>query len=126
MEKISSVWIWNMLHGLQLNLRLLTPELLLLKKIYLEYICIEWLQKYVSYGGETLERKARPEVSIFHKHSSPLATGFYPEEVMITWQRDGEIMHENVELGETLPNPDGSFQKRSILRVSPEDLQKHN
>ncbi|XP_047663619.1 class I histocompatibility antigen, Non-RT1.A alpha-1 chain-like isoform X2 [Tachysurus fulvidraco] len=100
------------------------------EKLYLENICIEWLQKYVSYGRETLERKACPEVSVFHKHSSPdvvcHATSFYPEEVMITWQRDGENMHENVELRETLPNQDESFQKRSILRVSPEDLQKHN
>ncbi|XP_047663621.1 class I histocompatibility antigen, F10 alpha chain-like isoform X1 [Tachysurus fulvidraco] len=100
------------------------------EKLYLENICIDWLQKYVTYGRETLERKARPEVSVFHKHSSTdvvcHATGFYPEEVMITWQRDGEVMHENVELRESLPNQDGSFQKRSILRVSPEDLKKHN
>ncbi|XP_060753287.1 class I histocompatibility antigen, F10 alpha chain-like isoform X1 [Tachysurus vachellii] len=98
------------------------------QKFYLENICIKWLQKYVTYGRETLERKARPEVSVFHKHSSVVchATGFYPKEVNITWQRDGEVMHENVELRETLPNQDGSFQKRSILRVSPEDLQKHN
>ncbi|XP_027029980.2 class I histocompatibility antigen, F10 alpha chain-like [Tachysurus fulvidraco] len=100
------------------------------EKLYLENTCIDWLQKYVFYSSETLERKARPEVSVFHKHSSPdvvcHATGFYPEEVMITWQRNGEVMHENVELRETLPNQDGSFQKRSILRVSPEDLQKHN
>ncbi|XP_053466601.1 BOLA class I histocompatibility antigen, alpha chain BL3-7-like [Ictalurus furcatus] len=30
-----------------------------------------------------------------------------------------------MELRETLPNQDGSFQKRSILTVSAEDLQKH-
>ncbi|KAK2836232.1 hypothetical protein Q7C36_014101 [Tachysurus vachellii] len=100
------------------------------EKFYLENICIKWLQKYVTYSRETLERKDRPEVSVLYKHPSPdvvcHATGFYPKEVMITWQRDGEVMYENVELRETLPNQDGSFQKRSILRVSPEDLQKHN
>ncbi|KAF4074722.1 hypothetical protein AMELA_G00242530 [Ameiurus melas] len=44
---------------------------------------------------------------------------------MITWQKDGEDVYEDVDLGETLPNQDGSFQKRSILTVSAEDLQKH-
>ncbi|XP_053336801.1 BOLA class I histocompatibility antigen, alpha chain BL3-7-like [Clarias gariepinus] len=44
---------------------------------------------------------------------------------MITWQKDGEDVHEDVELRETLPNQDGSFQKRSILKVPAEELQKH-
>ncbi|KAF7687720.1 hypothetical protein HF521_014948 [Silurus meridionalis] len=34
--------------------------------------------------------------------------------------------YEDVELREMLPNQDGSFQKRSILKVSAEKLQKHN
>ncbi|KAF5880249.1 BOLA class I histocompatibility antigen, alpha chain BL3-7-like, partial [Clarias magur] len=72
----------------------------------------------------------RPEVSVFHKHSpSPEvvchATGFLPKAVMITWQKDGEDVHEDVELRETLPNQDGSFQKRNILKVPAEELQKH-
>ncbi|XP_060763807.1 BOLA class I histocompatibility antigen, alpha chain BL3-7-like isoform X3 [Neoarius graeffei] len=99
-------------------------------KNYLENICIEWLKKYVSYGRETLERKVRPEASVFHKYSpSPEvvchATGFFPKAVMITWQKDGEDLIEDVELTETLPNQDGSFQKRSILKVPAEELQKH-
>ncbi|KAF4074718.1 hypothetical protein AMELA_G00242440 [Ameiurus melas] len=71
-----------------------------------------------------------PTASVFQKHSSSPevvchATGFFPETVMITWQKDGEDVYEDVDLGETLPNQDGSFQKRSILTVSAEDLQKH-
>ncbi|KAG7318641.1 hypothetical protein KOW79_018396 [Hemibagrus wyckioides] len=53
------------------------------------------------------------------------ATGFFPKEVNITWRKDGEDVNEDVELRETLPNQDGSFQKRSILKVPAEDLQKH-
>ncbi|XP_053509780.1 BOLA class I histocompatibility antigen, alpha chain BL3-7-like isoform X2 [Ictalurus furcatus] len=99
-------------------------------KNYLEKECIEWLQKYVAYGRETLERKVPPTASVFQKHSSSPevvchATGFFPKTVMITWQKDGEDVHEDVELRETLPNQDGSFQKRSILTVPAEDLQKH-
>ncbi|KAF7687721.1 hypothetical protein HF521_014949 [Silurus meridionalis] len=44
---------------------------------------------------------------------------------MIFWKKDGEDVYEDVELRETLPNQDGSFQKRSILKVSAEKLQKH-
>ncbi|XP_053085099.1 BOLA class I histocompatibility antigen, alpha chain BL3-7-like isoform X4 [Pangasianodon hypophthalmus] len=100
-------------------------------KSYLENDCIDWLKKYVSNGRETLERKVRPEASAFQKHSpSPEvvchATGFFPKAVVISWQEDGEEVHENVALRETLPNQDGSFQKRSILTVPAEELQKHN
>ncbi|KAM9447096.1 BOLA class I histocompatibility antigen, alpha chain BL3-7-like [Clarias gariepinus] len=71
-----------------------------------------------------------PEVSLFHKHSpSPEvvchATGFFPKALNTTWQKDGEDVHEDVELRETLPNQDGSFQRRSILKVPAEELQKH-
>ncbi|KAK2845901.1 hypothetical protein Q7C36_010755 [Tachysurus vachellii] len=99
-------------------------------KNFLEYACIDWLNMFVSYGRETLERKVRPTASVFHKHSpSPEvvchATGFFPKAVMIFWRKDGEEVHEDVDLRETLPNQDGSFQKRSILKVPAEELQKH-
>ena len=47
-------------------------------------------------------------------------TGFYPRGVMVTWQRNGEELDVDVELGETVPNEDGTFQTRSHLRVKPE------
>ncbi|KAG7318630.1 hypothetical protein KOW79_018385 [Hemibagrus wyckioides] len=97
---------------------------------YLEKECIEWLEKFVTYGRETLERKVPPTASVIQKHSpSPEvvchATGFFPKAVNITWRKDGEDVNEDVELRETLPNQDGSFQKRSILKVPADDLQKH-
>ncbi|XP_035382105.1 H-2 class I histocompatibility antigen, Q8 alpha chain-like isoform X3 [Electrophorus electricus] len=70
-----------------------------------------------------------PEVTLFQKDSSsPVvchATGFFPKGVAIFWQKNGEDLRENVELTETLPNQDGTYQKRSILTVSPEDLNKN-
>ncbi|XP_026888637.2 H-2 class I histocompatibility antigen, Q7 alpha chain-like [Electrophorus electricus] len=99
-------------------------------KDYLQNTCIEWLQKYVSYGRDTLERKDPPVVNLFQKDSSSTvvchATGFFPRGVMISWQKNGEELYENVELTETLPNQDGTFQKRSILTVSPEELHKND
>ncbi|KAG9261547.1 H-2 class I histocompatibility antigen, Q9 alpha chain-like [Astyanax mexicanus] len=95
-------------------------------KNYLENTCVEWLLKYVSYGRSTLERK---EVSVFQKDSSsPVvchATGFFPKAVMISWQKNGEELNEDVELRETLPNQDGTFQKRSILTLTPEELKNN-
>ncbi|KAM9446952.1 H-2 class I histocompatibility antigen, Q7 alpha chain-like isoform 1-T1 [Clarias gariepinus] len=101
------------------------------RKIYLSTICIKRMKLYVSYGRETLEKKVCPEVSVFQKHSSSPevvchVTGFFPKAVMITWHKDREDVHEDVELRQTLPNQDGSFQKRSILKVPAEELQKHN
>ncbi|KAF5891796.1 BOLA class I histocompatibility antigen, alpha chain BL3-7-like isoform X1, partial [Clarias magur] len=100
-------------------------------KNFLERVCIDLLKYYTSHRNHTLDMQVRPEVSVFQKHSSPspevvcLATGFFPKALNITWQKDGEDVHEDVELRETLPNQDGSFQKRSILKVPAEELQKH-
>ncbi|KAL7836193.1 hypothetical protein AOLI_G00274770 [Acnodon oligacanthus] len=44
---------------------------------------------------------------------------------MISWQKNGEDLHEDVELRETLLNQDGTFQKRSVLTVSPEELNRN-
>ncbi|XP_046698318.1 BOLA class I histocompatibility antigen, alpha chain BL3-6-like [Silurus meridionalis] len=98
-------------------------------KNFLEHDCIDLLNTFVNYGRETLKRKVRPETSLFQKEASPEvvcdATGFCPKALNISWQKDGEDVHVNVELRETLPNQDGSFQKRCILNVSAEELQKH-
>ncbi|KAF5890021.1 BOLA class I histocompatibility antigen, alpha chain BL3-7-like isoform X1, partial [Clarias magur] len=100
-------------------------------KDFLENDCIDRLKMFMSYSSKTLERKVHPEVSVFQKHSSPSpelvchATGFFPKALNITWQKDGEDVHEDVALRETLPNQDGSFQKRSILKVSSMKLWIH-
>ncbi|KAI4890191.1 hypothetical protein NFI96_024180 [Prochilodus magdalenae] len=98
------------------------------QKNFVDTICIEWLKKYVDFGKETLNTKVRPEVSLLKKDSSPVvchATGFYPKAVTISWQKNGEDLDEDVELRETLPNLDNTFQKRNILTVSSEELDKH-
>ncbi|KAG9330193.1 hypothetical protein JZ751_026110 [Albula glossodonta] len=84
------------------------------RKNYLTQICVEWLKKYVS---------------VFQKDSSsPVvchATGFFPRGIMVTWQRDGEEVQEDVELGMTQPNGDGNFQITSRLTVKPEDTHTY-
>nr|XP_055076109.1 major histocompatibility complex class I-related gene protein isoform X2 [Misgurnus anguillicaudatus] len=99
------------------------------RKAYLEKECIEWLRKYVSYGKNTLERKAAPQVSLLQKDSSsPVichATGFYPSNIMMTWKKNQDDHNEDVEVSSTLPNADGSFQKSISLSVKPEEWKKN-
>nr|QHB49880.1 MHC class I antigen [Ctenopharyngodon idella] len=98
-------------------------------KGYLENTCIEWLKKYVAYGKDTLERKVSPQVSLLQKDpSTPVtchATGFYPSGVTITWQKNGQDHDEDVDLGELLPNEDGSFQRMSTLNVGPDEWKNN-
>uniref|UniRef100_A0A3B3SYM5 Ig-like domain-containing protein n=1 Tax=Paramormyrops kingsleyae TaxID=1676925 RepID=A0A3B3SYM5_9TELE len=99
-------------------------------KSYLTQTCTEWLKKYVSYGKSTLERTVRPEVSLLQKDpSSPVTchtTDFFPKGIVVTWRKDGVDMHSDVEVGETLPNGDGTFQITSKLTMKPEDWKMNS
>ncbi|XP_059206428.1 H-2 class I histocompatibility antigen, Q9 alpha chain-like [Centropristis striata] len=101
-------------------------------KHYITQICPEWLKKYVNFGRSSLLRKDLPSVSLLQKTpSSPVschATGFYPDGAMMFWRKDGEELHEDVELGEILPNHDGSFQMSvdlDLSSVKPEDWTRY-
>ncbi|KAM9446936.1 class I histocompatibility antigen, Non-RT1.A alpha-1 chain-like isoform 1-T2 [Clarias gariepinus] len=100
------------------------------QKHYMENGCIDLMKLLKAHCRETLERKVHPEVSVFQKHSpSPEvvchATGFFPKALHITWQKDGEDVEKDVMISEMLHNQDGSFQRRIILKVPAEELQKH-
>ncbi|XP_035848684.1 major histocompatibility complex class I-related gene protein-like isoform X5 [Sander lucioperca] len=92
------------------------------RKHFLTQECPEWLKKYVNYGRSSLLRTDLPSVSLLQKSpSSPVschATGFYPDRAMMFWRKDGEELHEDVDLGEILPNHDGSFQMSVDLDLS--------
>ncbi|XP_067282388.1 DLA class I histocompatibility antigen, A9/A9 alpha chain [Pseudorasbora parva] len=98
-------------------------------KQYFSTECIEWLKKYLQYGKNSLQKTVSPQVSLLQKDSSsPMmchVTGFYPKEVSITWQRNGQDHDEDVDLGELLPNEDGTFQKTSTLRVTADERKKN-
>uniref|UniRef100_A0A3B3QNR5 Ig-like domain-containing protein n=1 Tax=Paramormyrops kingsleyae TaxID=1676925 RepID=A0A3B3QNR5_9TELE len=70
------------------------------------------------------------KVSLLQKDpSSPVTchtTGFFPKGIVVTWRKDGEDMHSDVEVGETLPNGDGKFQITSKLTVKPEDWKMNS
>lgn len=65
---------------------------------------------------------------MFQKDSSELvchATGFHPDGVMFTWKKDGQELEDDVHVSETLPNEDGTFQKRAMLTVSPTEWKEN-
>ncbi|XP_037116320.1 BOLA class I histocompatibility antigen, alpha chain BL3-6-like isoform X2 [Syngnathus acus] len=91
-----------------------------MKNVLTEALPFE-LKKHVSNGREFLTRTELPTVSLLQKTpSSPItchATGFYPRTSDLFWRKDGEQIHEDVEMGETLPNHDGTFQTTADLKV---------
>ncbi|CAK6974592.1 major histocompatibility complex class I-related gene protein-like [Scomber scombrus] len=101
-------------------------------KNYFNKRCLDGLEKNLNYGRSSLMRTELPSVSLLQKTpSSPVscfATGFYPDRAMMFWRKDGEELHENVELGEILPNHDGSFQRSvdlNLSSVTPEDWRRY-
>ncbi|XP_041655215.1 major histocompatibility complex class I-related gene protein-like [Cheilinus undulatus] len=98
-------------------------------KNYLTKECVDWLKKYVDYGKSSLMRTDLPTVSLLQKSPSSRitchATGFYPNRAVMFWRKDGEELQENVDHGEILPNPDGSFQMSADLELPSRDWEKY-
>ncbi|KAE8588390.1 hypothetical protein XENTR_v10022501 [Xenopus tropicalis] len=98
-----------------------------INKIYMENECIQHMKMYLPYLSTDLERKVCPKVKVSSSESDGeqklhcRVYGFYPRDVEVKWIKNGRDEIHSEEAAQILPNPDGTYQIRVSVGVTPEE-----
>ncbi|XP_021044595.1 H-2 class I histocompatibility antigen, Q10 alpha chain-like isoform X2 [Mus pahari] len=101
-------------------------------RTYLLGKCVESLLRCLDLGEEALMHSDAPRTHVTH-HVRPegnitlrcWALGFYPADITMTWKRDGKIHTQDMELPDTRPGGDGTFQKLAAVVVPPGEVLRY-